>query len=116
MRTSRAATARPRPLEDSKGSLSWIEEYRERTLSSSRRGTKGRRMSGPLSQLKVVELQGRGPGPFGAMVLADLGADVVRIARLADVAPDGDESGMERMIRGHRRLDLGAGGRRSVAR
>jgi len=72
-------------------------------------------MAGPLSGLKAVELQGRGPGPFGAMVLADLGADVVRIARLEDVAPADDESGMQRMIRGHRRIDLVARGRRSVA-
>lgn len=38
-------------------------------------------MSGPLSGLKVVEMQGIGPGPFCAMLLADLGAEVVRIAR-----------------------------------
>lgn len=44
-------------------------------------------MTGPLSQLKVVELQGRGPGPFCAMILADLGADVVRVARPQEVAP-----------------------------
>jgi len=49
------------------------------------------------------------------MVLADLGADVVRIARPQDVAPPGKETGAERMIRGHRRIDLVARGRRSVA-
>ena len=38
-------------------------------------------MSGPLSGLRIVEFAGIGPGPFCAMVLADLGADVVRIAR-----------------------------------
>ena len=70
---------------------------------------------GPLSGLKAVELQGRGPGPFGAMVLADLGADVVRVVRPQAVSADGDESGTERMIRGHRRIDLVARGRRSVA-
>ena len=48
-------------------------------------------MAGPLAGMKVVELQGRGPGPFGAMILADLGADVVRVSRLDDVDP-GDES------------------------
>ena len=31
---------------------------------------------GPLSGVKVVELAGIGPGPFCAMLLADLGADV----------------------------------------
>jgi alpha-methylacyl-CoA racemase len=37
--------------------------------------------SGPLSGLKVVEFAGIGPAPFAAMLLADLGADVVRIDR-----------------------------------
>jgi alpha-methylacyl-CoA racemase len=36
---------------------------------------------GPLSGLKVVELAGIGPGPFCAMLLADMGADVLRIDR-----------------------------------
>ena len=40
---------------------------------------------GPLSGLKVVELAGIGPGPFCAMLLADLGADVVRVDRTAQV-------------------------------
>lgn len=71
-------------------------------------------MTGPLSQLKVVELQGRGPGPFCAMILADLGADVVRVARPQEVAPAEDESGTERMIHGRRKVDLVARGRRSV--
>ena len=38
-------------------------------------------MSGPLAGLKVLEFAGIGPGPFCAMVLGDLGADVIRIAR-----------------------------------
>lgn len=36
---------------------------------------------GPLSTVRVVELVGTGPGPFCGMVLADLGADVLRIER-----------------------------------
>jgi len=36
---------------------------------------------GPLAGLRVLELAGIGPGPHAAMVLADLGADVVRIDR-----------------------------------
>ena len=39
--------------------------------------------AGPLSGLRVVELAGIGPAPHGCMVLADLGADVVRVERLA---------------------------------
>ena len=38
-------------------------------------------MSGPLAGLRVVEMAGIGPGPFCAMLLADLGAEVVRIRR-----------------------------------
>ena len=38
-------------------------------------------MTGPLAGLRVVELASIGPGPHAAMVLADLGADVVRIER-----------------------------------
>ncbi len=40
--------------------------------------------SGPLVGLKVVELAGIGPAPFAAMLLADLGADIVRVDRRAD--------------------------------
>lgn len=40
-------------------------------------------MSGPLAGVKVVELAGIGPGPFCAMMLADMGADVLRIERMA---------------------------------
>jgi alpha-methylacyl-CoA racemase len=36
---------------------------------------------GPLQGVRVVEFAGIGPGPFGAMVLADLGAEVLRITR-----------------------------------
>lgn len=39
-------------------------------------------MSGPLDGVRVVELAGLGPAPFAGMVLADLGADVVRVDRL----------------------------------
>lgn len=38
-------------------------------------------MSGPLTGIRVIELAGIGPGPFCAMVLADLGAEVLRIDR-----------------------------------
>ncbi|GAA2522352.1 CaiB/BaiF CoA-transferase family protein [Streptomyces levis] len=38
-------------------------------------------MHGPLAGVRVVELAGIGPGPFAAMLLADLGADVVRVDR-----------------------------------
>ena len=39
-------------------------------------------MAGPLAGLRVLELAGLGPVPFAAMMLADMGAEVVRIDRL----------------------------------
>ena len=36
---------------------------------------------GPLHGLRVIELAGIGPGPFCCMMLADLGAEVIRIDR-----------------------------------
>ncbi len=41
--------------------------------------------TGPLKGVRVVELVGIGPGPFAGMLLADLGADVIRVDR-----PDGN--------------------------
>ena len=41
--------------------------------------------SGPLAGVKIVELAGLGPAPFAAMVLADYGADIIRIDRAASV-------------------------------
>lgn len=38
-------------------------------------------MPGPLAGVKVVELAGLGPGPFAAMMLADMGADVIKVDR-----------------------------------
>ncbi|MDD9877724.1 MAG: CaiB/BaiF CoA-transferase family protein [Magnetovibrio sp.] len=37
---------------------------------------------GPLEGIRVVELAGLGPGPFAAMMLGDLGADVIRVDRI----------------------------------
>jgi alpha-methylacyl-CoA racemase len=55
-------------------------------------------VTGPLAGLRVVELAGIGPVPFAGMLLADLGADVVRIDRpggpaLAVVPPEQDVLG-----------------------
>ena len=62
--------------------------------------------SGPLAGVKVLELAGIGPGPFCCMMLADMGADVVRIDR-ADKVRGGDP--------GSPPMDVLARGRRSVA-
>jgi alpha-methylacyl-CoA racemase len=49
---------------------------------------------GPLHGLKVIELAGIGPGPYAAMLLADMGAEVVRVERpgppASNVPPDKD--------------------------
>lgn len=45
-----------------------------------------RRGAGPLAGVRVVELAGIGPSPFAAMLLADLGADVIRIDRPGEPA------------------------------
>ncbi|MFD8318086.1 CaiB/BaiF CoA transferase family protein [Kitasatospora purpeofusca] len=45
------------------------------------RGGGGGGAGGPLAGVRVVELAGIGPGPFAAMLLGDLGADVVRVDR-----------------------------------
>lgn len=46
-------------------------------------------MAGPLQGIRVIELSGMGPAPFCAMVLADLGAQVLRIDR-PPMAPPGE--------------------------
>ncbi|MGO4814646.1 CoA transferase, partial [Cupriavidus sp. 2MCAB6] len=44
-------------------------------------------MAGPLAGLKVVEMVGIGPAPFCAMMLADQGAEVIRIDRPRPAQP-----------------------------
>ncbi|MEV4350136.1 CaiB/BaiF CoA-transferase family protein [Actinoplanes sp. NPDC049596] len=58
-------------------------------------------MSGPLAGVRVVELAGLAPGPFGCMVLADLGADVVRVDR-----PGGQYPPPGPLGRGRRTVEL----------
>lgn len=60
---------------------------------------------GPLRGYRVVELAGIGPAPFAAMVLADLGADVVRVDRV----------GAGTGFLGAPDADLTARGKRSIA-
>jgi alpha-methylacyl-CoA racemase len=63
--------------------------------------------SGPFAGVRIVELGGIGPSQHGAMLLADLGADVVRVDRPADVpdaAPEGDSRAL--LNRGRRSIAL----------
>jgi alpha-methylacyl-CoA racemase len=47
-------------------------------------------MAGPLSGLKIVEMAGLGPGPFAAMMLADHGAEVIRVERAGMIGVPND--------------------------
>ena len=68
-------------------------------------------MPGPLQGLKVIEFGGIGPGPFCAMMLSDMGADVIRLDRKAD---KGKDRGSPGFLASGRRSVLHRG-RRSVA-
>lgn len=49
--------------------------------SAAVQGTSSTRASGPLAGVRIVEFAGIGPGPFASMLLADMGAEVVTLAR-----------------------------------
>jgi alpha-methylacyl-CoA racemase len=62
--------------------------------------------SGPLRGLRVIELAGIGPGPFAAMLLSDMGAEVVRLERPGNNGfTDGDWNALHRG-RHHLTVDL----------
>jgi alpha-methylacyl-CoA racemase len=56
----------------------------------------------PLDGIRVVEIAAIGPAPFGVMLLADLGADVVRVDRVESVRSGGPEVSMRGLARGRR--------------
>ncbi|TVT50085.1 CoA transferase, partial [Amycolatopsis rhizosphaerae] len=60
---------------------------------------------GPLSGLKVVELAGLAPAPFAATMLADLGAEVIRVDR---ATPGADVLGIagDPLMRGRRTIGV----------
>lgn len=60
--------------------------------------------TGPIAGVKVIELGGIGPGPHAGMVLADLGADVVRVRRPGGLAMPPEH--LDLMHRGKRTVDL----------
>jgi alpha-methylacyl-CoA racemase len=69
-------------------------------------------MSGPLVGLRVIELVGLGPGPFCGMLLADLGAEVLRVDRVDSARTiDASKPASNAMHRSKRAvaLDLKAG-------
>jgi len=60
-------------------------------------------MPGPLSHLTVIELAGIGPGPFACMLLADMGASVIRIDR----PPVASRGGLDDLMRNDSVVDRG---------
>lgn len=62
-------------------------------------------MSGPLQGFKIIEMAGLGPGPFAAMMLSDMGAEVIRVESKAGQAP---------IAFPEPRFDVTARGRRSI--
>src|SRR5437764_1279636 len=73
-------------------------------------------MSGPLSDLRVLELAGIGPGPFAAMLLADMGADVIRISKPGEPALLGSAPDVTLRGRTHVEADLKDEGGRELVR
>ena len=62
-------------------------------------------MAGPLAGVRIIELAGIGPGPFAAMMLSDMGAEVIRVERAQAVrAPAPDVPGWDVLQRGRRNL------------
>ncbi len=68
---------------------------------------------GPLEGVRVVELAGIGPGPFCAMLLSDMGAEVIRVDRAASVGHDDSRVGGP--VGEEHRFNLLARGRRNIA-
>ncbi len=64
-------------------------------------------MSGPLSGYRVIEIAGIGPGPFAAMMLADMGAEVIRVERASAVrGPAPDTPHFDVLLRGRRNIAI----------
>ena len=63
---------------------------------------------GPLEGVRIIELAGIGPGPFTAMLLADMGAEVVRVDRASSVTPTspGTPPPVDLMNRGRRSIGV----------
>ena len=63
--------------------------------------------TGPLAGLRIVELAGIGPGPFAAMMLADMGATVIRVERAQAVRGPAPESPhWDVLLRGRRNVAI----------
>lgn len=63
-------------------------------------------MAGPLTGVRVIEVAGIGPGPFCAMMLADMGAEVIRVDRAQNVREGAPPRRTDVLARGRRNLAL----------
>ena len=64
-------------------------------------------MAGPLSGYRIIELAGIGPGPFAAMMLADMGAEVIRVERAQAVnGPSPAAPHFDVLLRGRRNIAI----------
>ena len=64
-------------------------------------------MPGPLSGYRIIELAGIGPGPFAAMMLSDMGAEVIRVERAAAaVGPMPSTPPFDVLLRGRRNIAI----------
>ena len=73
---------------------------------------------GVLNGVRVLEFEAIGPGPFGAMLLADMGADVLRIERPEapdDLGPKVSGKHVNVTTRGRRSTESAASSRRPSA-
>ena len=61
-------------------------------MSEGPQNTQARPIAGPLAGVKVIEIAGLGAAPYGCMMLADMGAEVVRIDRLGGNADTPESS------------------------
>lgn len=60
----------------------------------------------PLAGVRIVEMAGLGPAPFAAMLLSDMGADVIRVDRVDRVGNEGDAIEPAYMRRGRRSIAI----------
>ncbi len=64
-------------------------------------------MAGPLAGYRIIEIAGIGPGPFAAMLLSDLGAEVIRVERAGAVrGPAPETAHFDVLLRGRRNVAI----------
>lgn len=63
--------------------------------------------TGPLAGFRIIEIAGIGPGPFAAMMLSDMGAEIIRVERAQAVrGPAPSEPHHDVLLRGRRNIAI----------